>query len=106
MTTDFLSEYTGFEWDFHNSEKIRTRHGVAPTECEQIFFNLPLIVEDDTKHSQIENRFFSLGKTDAGKLLFLVFTVRENKIRVISARDMNKKEKGVYQAHEEENTGV
>jgi uncharacterized protein len=103
---DILFNCTGFERDDHNTEKIKARHGVAPTECEQIFFNLPFVVGDDSKHSEKENRFFVLGKTDTGRLLFLVITVRINKIRVISARDMNRKERGIYRAHEKENTSV
>lgn len=106
MTTDSLSQCTGFEWDVHNTDKIRARHGVAPTECEQAFFNLPLVIGDDLKHSENENRFYTLGQTDAGRLLFLVFTVQKNKIRVISVRDMSRKERRIYQAHEKENTSI
>ena len=104
MKTDILSQSTGFEWDNHNTEKIRARHGIAPSECEQVFFNLPLVVKDDVKHSEDENRFYTLGQTDAGRLLFVVFTVRKDKIRIISARNMIRKERRVYQTHEKENT--
>lgn len=103
---DILIKCTGFEWDAYNTEKLRTRHGVDPTESEQVFFNRPFVVGDDSKHSEKENRFFVLGKTDTGRLLFLVFTVRNNRIRVISARDMNRKEREFYQAHEKENSSV
>lgn len=104
MKNDILAQCTGFEWDDHNTEKIRVRHAVAPSECEQAFFNLPLVIGDDARHSETENRFYTLGKTDVNRLLFLVFTVREDKIRVISARNMSRKERRIYQAHEEENT--
>lgn len=104
MPLDILSECSEFEWDKHNADKIWHKHHVAPSECEQIFFNLPLIIADDIKHSETENRFYALGQTDSGRLLFLVFTVRKNKIRVISARDMNQKERREYQSHEKENT--
>lgn len=106
MKIDILSQCTGFEWDDHNTGKIRARHDVAPSECEQAFFNIPLVAGDDVKHSEDENRFYTLGKTDAGRLLFVVFTVRKDKIRVISARDMSKKERRIYQTHEKENTQV
>ena len=106
MTTDILSQSTGFEWDVHNTDKIRTRHGVAPTECEQVCFNLPIVTGDDFGHSGNESRFYTLGQTNTGRLLFLVFTVRKNKIRVISARDMSRKERGIYQRHEKENTSI
>lgn len=102
MLSDILSKCTGFEWDKHNSEKIKTKHDVTPVECEEVFFNLPVIAGDDEKHSEIENRFYVLGQTDSGRLLFLVFTVRKGKLRVISARDMNKKERRVYLTHEED----
>ena len=101
--TDFLnilSGCTGFEWDLHNAEKNRVKHDVTPSECEEIFFNRPLVVTDDIKHSENENRFYSLGHTDTGRRLFIAFTIRQNLIRVISARDMNRNERKVYQAHE------
>jgi hypothetical protein len=102
MVSDILSQCTGFEWDKHNSEKINTKHAVTTVECEQIFFNQPLIGGIDEKHSQTENRFYVLGQTDSARLLFLIFTVRGDKVRVISARDMNKKERRVHLTHEED----
>ena len=106
MISDILAKCTGFDWDKHNSEKVRTRHDVTPVECEQVFFNLPVIAGDDEKHSETENRFYVLGQTDSDRLLFLVFTVRKDKLIVISARDMNKKERRMCQAHEEKNSSV
>ncbi|MBI5599279.1 MAG: BrnT family toxin [Deltaproteobacteria bacterium] len=100
--SDVLSGCTGFEWDEHNTEKNWQRHRVTPSECEEIFFNRPLVVTDDIKHSEKENRFYALGNTDAGRPLFAVFTVRGGNIRVISARDMNRKERMAYESHEEE----
>ena len=92
---DKLAETTGFNWDKGNLLKNWEKHGVSAFECEQIFFNHPLVAEDE-KHSQREERCYVLGQTDAGRLLFVVFTVRSNLIRVISARDMNKKERELY----------
>ena len=86
----------GFDWDKGNSEKNWIRHQVTRSECEQVFFNELLIVADDTKHAQTEKRRFVLGKTDCERLLFIVFTIRNKLIRIISARDMNKKEKEIY----------
>jgi uncharacterized DUF497 family protein len=102
MVIDALAQCTGFEWDTNNSDKITAKHAVTPTECEQVFFNVPIIVGDDVKHSESENRFYVLGQTDTGRLLFLVFTVRSEKARVISARDMNKNERRVYENYEED----
>jgi len=67
---------------------------VSAAECEQAFFNHPLVTSPDTGHSSYEARFYTLGKSDSGKYLFIVFTLRNNFIRVISARDMNRKERG------------
>lgn len=97
---DLLHKCAGFEWDAHNAEKNWQKHGVTPSECEQIFFNRPLVVADDVKHSEKENRFYALGQTDGGRMLFVVFSVRRDKVRVISAREMNRKERRVYQSHE------
>ncbi len=93
-----LAQCTGFEWDEGNSRKNWTKHQVTPSECEQIYFNQPLIVKNDIKHSEYESRFYALGKTDEKRKLFLVFTVRKNEIRVISARDMSRKEREVYES--------
>ena len=91
-----LDKCSGFEWDKGNSIKNWIRHRVTRGECEQVFFNEPLLVFDDRRHSKEEQRWFLLGKTDADRPLFVVFTIRENLIRVISARDMNKKEREIY----------
>jgi uncharacterized protein len=86
----------GFQWDDGNSGKNWKLHHVADSECEQLFFNKPLMLIIDEKHSQLENRWYALGKTDAQRLLLIVFTIRKNVIRVISARDMNNKERKIY----------
>lgn len=93
-----LQECTGFEWDEGNLEKNRISHKVTAAECEQVFFNLPLVVAEDVTHSQKESRLYALGQTDAGRLLFLIFTMRRKLIRVISARNMSRKERRVYQS--------
>ena len=92
-----LLECKGFNWNSANVEKIWSKHKVSPLECEQLFFNQPLIIADDTKHSQKEKRFYALGQTDTRRLLFVVLTLRKNLIRVISARDMSRKEREVYE---------
>ncbi|QWR78738.1 BrnT family toxin [Candidatus Magnetomonas plexicatena] len=97
---NLLNECRGFEWDAHNAEKNRQKHRVIPPECEQVFLNRPLVVADDEKHSEKEKRLYALGHTDTDRMLFIVFTIRLDKIRVISARDMSDKERRVYQSHE------
>jgi len=92
-----IENCTGFDWDEGNITKNWDKHDVSSGECEQIFFNKPLIVKRDSKHSQFENRYYVLGRTDSDRLLFAVFTVREDKIRIISARDMTIAEAKRYQ---------
>jgi len=101
---DILFQCTGFEWDEHNSDKNWIKHRVSLSECEQIFFNHPLVLTEDVKHSRKEKRFYVLGHTNEHRLLFVVFTIRDHQIRVISARDMSRREREVYLSHEEENT--
>jgi len=93
-----LAECEGFQWDAGNSPKIWDRHQVMPTECEEVFFNRPLIVGSDEQHSAGEERFYALGQTDGGRLLFVVFTIRGRLIRVISARDMSRKERRIFRS--------
>lgn len=96
MHKEVLYQCTGFDWDKANVDKNWIKHKVSPSECEQIFFNHPLVIQDDLNHSQTEKRFYALGHTDMKRFLFIAFTVRNNLIRVISARDMSRKEKKVY----------
>lgn len=91
-----LLDCVGFDWDEGNTEKNWIRHQITRNESEQVFFNEPLVIADDTKHSQYEKRWYILGRSDAGRLIFIVFTIRKDLIRVISARDMNKKEREEY----------
>jgi uncharacterized DUF497 family protein len=93
---DDLAKCTGFQWDEGNFLKNWEKHGVRPGECEQVFFNRPLLVTHDEGHSRVESRFFVLGQTDAGRRLFLVFTIRAKLIRIISTRGMSRKERKVY----------
>jgi uncharacterized DUF497 family protein len=92
-----LHECTGFQWDEGNIRKIWEKHKITPAECEQIFFNMPLVAAEDIKHSQRELRFYLLGQTDVGRRLFAVITIRKKLIRVISARDMSRKERKEYE---------
>lgn len=95
---DFVSlpEFEGFDWDQGNIEKNWLAHEVTPQEAEQVFFNTPLFAAGDQKHSHTEKRYFVLGQTDEGRPLFIAFTMRKRRIRVISARDMTRKERKVY----------
>lgn len=95
---DLLAECTGFEWDDGNKDKNWISHQVASSECEEIFFNQPLVVADNTLHSKDENRYYALGQTNTGRLLFISFTIRKKLIRIISARDMSRKERKVYRS--------
>jgi uncharacterized DUF497 family protein len=94
---DVLAGLAGFEWDEDNLTKNWEKHQVSALECEQVFFNRPLIALPDEWHSESEPRFYVLGQTDAGRRLFIVFTARSNLIRVISDRDMSRKERKIYE---------
>ncbi len=91
-----FEEFIGFDWDDSNLKKNWKKHKVSHLECEQVFFNQPFLVFPDTQHSDEEERFYVLGRTDRGRRLFVVFTPRRDKIRVISAREMTKKERSFY----------
>jgi uncharacterized DUF497 family protein len=99
---EIISRCVGFDWDDGNLFKNWEKHGVSASECEQVFFNCPLVANQDVVHSSYETRFYTLGKSDSGKHLFVVFTVRDNLIRIISARGMNRKEKDAYKHHEKD----
>lgn len=98
MIVDFR-KVLGFEWDEGNSRKSTDKHGVSQAEAEQVFFDESLLVSDDLKHSAAESRFHALGKTSAGRLLHVTFTLRQEdtKIQVISARDIHRKERIRYE---------
>ena len=93
-----FSSIIGFEWDIGNSQKSAQKHDVHPTEAEEVFFNSPLIISEDDKHSSIEKRYLAYGITNKKRFLTVIFTLRENEtlIRVISARDQHRKERTVY----------
>jgi uncharacterized protein len=88
---------SGFDWDAGNLDKNWQKHAVTTGECEQVFFNLPTLFQPDPAHSKTEPRYFLLGQTDSGRRLFIVFTTRSDKIRIISARDMSRKEQEIYE---------
>jgi uncharacterized protein len=93
-----LSKVIGFQWDEGNARK-NEHHGVSMAEAEQVFFNAPLLVLTDTKHSETEPRFHALGKTNEGRRPHITFTLRDagQLVRVISARDMHRKERMIYE---------
>ncbi len=101
MSSIFFKDCIGFDWDEGNKTKSEEKHSVAWWECEQVFFNVPLIVSNDLKHSTVEERFYSLGVTNTNRKLFMVFTIRNKLVRVISARDMHKKERDFYEKAKE-----
>lgn len=91
-----LAECTGFQWDAGNAGKNWEQHRVSNGEAEQVFFNRPILVAADDKHSQREPRYAALGQTNQGRRLMIVFTVRATLVRVISARDQSRPERRMY----------
>ncbi|OGT22729.1 MAG: hypothetical protein A3C55_06000 [Gammaproteobacteria bacterium RIFCSPHIGHO2_02_FULL_42_13] len=104
MDYEILANCTGFEWDTGNLSKNWDKHLVSRWECEQVFFNRPILIHDDQKHSIKERRIYLLGKTNMQRKLFIVFTIRNKLIRIISARDMNRKEQNSYEQLEKSTT--
>ena len=93
-----LARVEGFDWDAGNSRKSADRRGVSQSEAEQVFFCAKLLVLTDPRHSLTELRYHALGCTDDGRHLQITFTLRVDGrlIRVISARDMHRKERAHY----------
>lgn len=94
---DELTQCTAFEWDVGNAEKNWEGHEVSRGEAEETFFNRPLVVAPDAEHSGREARYAALGRTEEGRRLTIIFTVRGTLIRVISARDMSRRERRIYE---------
>jgi len=86
-----------FDWDQGNIEKNFKKHGVHHKEAEEVFFNRPLKIFPDRKHSQEEERFLALGITNLKRMLTIIFTIRYDEVRIISVRDQNRKERTIYE---------
>jgi len=93
-----LRKLVGFEWDVGNSDKSYERHGVTVREAEALFTDEKVLLVEDVHHSQKEKRCIAIGKIEEGVVLFCAFTIRSNKIRIISVRKANKKERSAYEA--------
>lgn len=85
-----------FEWDHGNREKNERKHGVTDGECEEVFFDPGKRLLRDAVHSGSEERHLLIGATQSGRVLFVVFTMRSRSLRIISARDLNRKEQHLY----------
>ena len=94
-----LDSIVGFQWDRGNERKSVDKHGVSRVEAESVFMNEPLLIVEDPGHSQSEPRYHGLGVSNGGRRLHVTFTLREQDtmIRVISARDMSRKERMHYE---------
>ena len=94
---EILFNTTGFDWDRGNKDKNFIKHNVASREAEEVFFNKPRFIAEDKKHSKKEKRYMVWGITNKKRKLIAIFTIRKNKTRIISARDMNRKERSFYE---------
>ena len=92
-----FKDVLGFDWDASNLNKNLIKHKVSWQECEESFRNRPIILAKDFKHSGLEERYTLYGRTDENRKLTIIFTLRKNYFRIISARDQNKKERSVYE---------
>ncbi|MEK0434334.1 MAG: hypothetical protein RL369_383 [Pseudomonadota bacterium] len=88
----------GFDWDAGKQRKSEVKHGVTQAEAEEVFFNNPLLISANYKHSEAESRYLALGKTNKDRGLMIIFTLRQGStlIRVISVRDQHRKERDIY----------
>lgn len=87
---------SAFEWDKGNLDKSRRKHGITPEEAESVFIDENFLIIPDASHSKTEARFVIVGKSDKNRYLFIVFTMRNKNIRIISARGMHKEEVKKY----------
>jgi uncharacterized DUF497 family protein len=94
---NFLNDIIGFQWDSGNETKNMDKHGVSKEDIERVFFNHPLFLYPDLKHSTDEERLNAYGHANNGRLLHITFCIREKRIRTISARDMKKTERRFYE---------
>lgn len=92
-----LPEPIAFEWDKGNINKNFIKHNIADKEAEELFDNEPKFILEDEKHSFTETRYMIWGVTNKGRRLSVFFTFRGEKVRIISARDMHKKERRKYE---------
>jgi len=92
-----LEESLEFEWDQWNVEKNRIKHAVEPNETEEVFIDDNKVSFEDSKHSDIERRVVLIGKTKKARILYVAFTIRNSKIRVVSVRDVSRKEVKLYE---------
>ena len=95
-----------FEWDEANQTKNWTKHEVSWQECEDVFFNEPLFIQPDIRHSLKEDRYHALGHTNRHRLLYVSFTIRKERIRIVSAREMSHKERKIYDAQKKADSKV
>ncbi|MBI2338226.1 BrnT family toxin [Candidatus Daviesbacteria bacterium] len=101
-----LSKIISFEWDKGNIDKSYQKHGITPNETEQVFTDEGVQIEKDIKHQEKETRYIAIGKNEVARILFVVFTLRKHKIRVISARIANQKERRLYEKRVKKNPQV
>jgi len=104
LTKRYFPEPIEFDWDEGNSEKNWARHHVSQIEAESAFFNSPRFFRFDSSHSKGEDRFICLGKTKELRHLFISYTIRDSKVRIISARDMTPREFEEFRKYEEKNS--
>lgn len=101
-----LPRVVEFEWDKGNKEKNSIKHSVTNKEAEEVFENKPNFILEDVKHSLLEKRYMIWGLTNSSRKLAVFFTIRQSKIRIISARDMHKKERSRYEKEIQSTTKI
>ena len=87
----------GFIWDKGNIDKNLIKHDVSNSECEEAFFDDHKLIFNDIIHSKKEKRYIILARTKNERLLFMVYIIRNQMVRIISARDVSKRERRLYE---------
>jgi len=96
LSQEIFKNIQGFNWDSSNINKNQLKRGVSWQEAEATFRNRPIIILEDSIHSNTKNRYTLYGKSDNNRKLTIIFTIRENNFRIISARDQSKSERRIY----------
>lgn len=98
MDNDIIPEPIEFEWDSGNTLKNFKKHGIENDESESVFLDKNSVLAEDLKHSEREERFQLFGRSNKNRLLTVIFAIRKYHVRIISARQMNTKERRFYES--------
>jgi uncharacterized DUF497 family protein len=94
-----------FAWDPEKARNNLQKHGVAFSEAATVFRDRLSVTISDPDHSNVEDRFITIGISASGRLLMVAHTDRENGTRIISARELTRKERKAYEGEKQKRKG-